>query len=77
MAIDTTRMPYRALPDDSDACAHCGSGLRWLVVGPDEVALGISFENEEAAEDLADNMSRAYLAGAQDALKSLQEGADA
>jgi hypothetical protein len=71
--IDTTKMPYTVEPDDSSFCVNCGTGRMWDVIGPDGVALGMSFGIESDAEDLADNLSRAYLAGAQAAIKTLQK----
>lgn len=71
MAINTEKLPYTVERGDWP-CADCGRGGTWDVVGPDGVALGISFGDEQHAHDRADELSRAYLAGAQDAIKSLQ-----
>jgi DNA-directed RNA polymerase subunit RPC12/RpoP len=70
--IDTTKMPYTVEVDDRETCPHCGSKRVWNVVGPDGVALGVSFGDKEDANEVADDLSRAYLAGAQAALKTLR-----
>lgn len=66
------KLPYTVEADDSKTCAHCGAGRTWDVVGPTGVALGRSFGDEEAASDLADDLSCAYLAGVRAAIKVWQ-----
>lgn len=51
--------PYR--PEiDQPSCDHCGRGATWHVVGPNNVADGRSWENEDDAEDLAAALNEAY-----------------
>jgi hypothetical protein len=71
--IDTTKLPYTVTADDSNRCECCGRGRTWEVVGPDGVALGIAYDNQSNADEFADDLSRAYLAGAQAAIKTLQQ----
>ena len=54
---------------DTNGCAHCGARRTWTIVGPDDVAIGRSFEDEESASDLAEDMNRAYWQGVEAALK--------
>lgn len=48
---------------DANGCGHCGAGRQWTVVGPDGVAIGQSFEDEEIADDIASYMNQAYWVG--------------
>lgn len=49
---------------DNNGCSHCGSGRTWNVIGPDGVALSTSYEDEDAAIDLADMLNEAFARGA-------------
>lgn len=71
--IDTTKMPYTVESDNSDECPYCLHGCKFDVIGPDGVALGVTFDDYDDARDHADGLSRAYLAGAQAAIKTLQK----
>ena len=48
---------------DTNGCDRCSHGKTWCIVGPDGVAGSQSFEDEEAASDLAEAMNEAYYAG--------------
>lgn len=53
---------------DMPACAGCGLGARYSVVGPDpkgsgDIAESTIYERQEDADDLAEAMNRAYRAG--------------
>lgn len=48
---------------DLNGCAECGAGRHWTVVGPDGVAIGRSFADEEFTSSLADDLNAAYFAG--------------
>jgi hypothetical protein len=56
------RVAYR-VEQDADGCACCGDGKSWVIVGPDEVALGTSYFHREDADDLAEDLNSAYEAG--------------
>ena len=56
--------PY-AVERSEDGCLHCGTGGTWDVIGPDDVAIGVSFHNRDDADEIAEWMSRAYWAGTQ------------
>ena len=56
------RQPY-TVEVDKPGCDHCGTGCQWTVVGPDDVAIGQSFEDKELADDIADYMNMAFDAG--------------
>ena len=45
------------------SCQTCRHGDMWNVVGPDDVAIGTSYEREEDAESMAEELSRAFLLG--------------
>lgn len=53
---------YRVEPKGK-ACQHCGLGEMWDVVDSDDVALGISYGSKEDAEEMADELNRAFLRG--------------
>lgn len=48
---------------DQNGCSHCGAKRTWCVIGPGDVALGMTFESEEEASDLAEFMNLAYDQG--------------
>jgi hypothetical protein len=54
---------YKVERDDSHECPTCGHGCIWEVVGPDDVALGVSYTDKEDADDVAEELSLAYEAG--------------
>lgn len=39
-------------------CDHCGASGEWTIMGPDGVTLGITFRDEDAAEDCLWALSR-------------------
>ena len=49
--------------EKADHCEACGRGGQWYVIGPDDVALSVSFDRKEDAEELAGHMSAAFDAG--------------
>lgn len=64
--------PYR-VEVEHGGCETCGDGKQWCVVGPDDVALGITFGVKEDAEELADMLSDAYVMGKRDVEKETAE----
>lgn len=54
--------PFR-VEVDKGGCERCGHGTQWTVVGPNETAIGQSFEDEELAGDIADYMNQGYRHG--------------
>lgn len=54
--------PYHVAVDEN-GCGHCGVGRQWTVVGPDGVACGTSWDEEEDADHFADQMNDAYWNG--------------
>ena len=48
---------------EESGCERCGHGTQWTVVGPDDVAISQSFEDQELAEDIAEYMNQGYRAG--------------
>ncbi len=44
-------------------CLACGRGREYRVIGPDDVAMGQTFEDEADAEEYAENLIAAYEAG--------------
>jgi hypothetical protein len=55
---------------DTAACEHCGVGETWNVIGPDGVALGIVYGEQDDAIETADMLSRAFALGREAALAS-------
>jgi hypothetical protein len=53
---------YRVEIEDQP-CSHCTRGTLFAVLGPDEIALGVTFEDKGEAQELADYMNLAYNAG--------------
>src|SRR5690242_13232260 len=53
------RTPYR-VEVDHDGCERCSCGRTWTIVGPDDYAIGQSFESQEDAEDLARLLNAAH-----------------
>lgn len=55
---------YRIEREKSDkSCKACRHGDMWDVVGPDDVAISVSYEREEDALDMADQLSMAFALG--------------
>jgi hypothetical protein len=48
---------------DSGGCERCAGGKTWTVIGPDGVAIGQSWEDEDHAADVADLMNQAFWQG--------------
>jgi len=48
---------------DDPGCAGCGARRAWTITGPDGVAIGTSWLDEECAQDICDLMNMAYDAG--------------
>jgi hypothetical protein len=48
---------------ESDGCEKCGHGAMWNVVGPDGTAISITYGDREDADDMAEQLSRAYEDG--------------
>ena len=55
--------PYVVEIDDGAMCRHCGHGRMWLVVGPGDVAEGISFADETDAHEYAGALNSAFNKG--------------
>lgn len=69
---ETEREPY-FIEVDTSGCQHCGAKRTWTIVGPDDVAIGRSFEDEETARDLAADMNTAYYAGRASAMLNIDK----
>jgi hypothetical protein len=52
-----------AVEPESPPCNECGRDNGFVVVGPDGIALGITFDIVDDAEDLADHLNAAYELG--------------
>jgi hypothetical protein len=57
---------------DTEGCAHCAGNRTWTIVGPDGVAIGSSWGDEEFAGDVADLMNMAYDAGKESELAQVE-----
>jgi hypothetical protein len=44
-------------------CEHCGAGKMWLIIDPDGIAGGTSYGDKEEADDLAQELNRAFHLG--------------
>lgn len=59
--------PYR-VEVERDGCEHCGAGRMWTVganeEGADLIFIGLGFDLQEDAEELAEYMNQAYCRGA-------------
>lgn len=60
---ESTREPYIVVEYGEESCPNCGSGKIWDVIGPDDVAISVSFHNRDDADEIAEWMSSAYKAG--------------
>ena len=61
--------PYR-VEKDKEGCQRCGAGFTWTVVDyAADTAVGVSYDDREVAEELADHMNMAYLAGVESTAK--------
>lgn len=60
-------MPVQATPpylvESVPGCPYCDLGHRWIVIGPDGVTVGASFNHEDRANTQAAEMNDAYAAG--------------
>lgn len=56
-------MPAYRVEIEKTGCQHCEAGRMWDVIGPDEMALGISYSLKEDADDMAEYMNMAYERG--------------
>ena len=54
--------PY-TIEIESDGCEKCGHGKQWAIMRPDGVCLGQTWENPEEAQQIADWMNEAFVAG--------------
>jgi hypothetical protein len=57
---------YRVVFDDDKGCTKCGHGLFYTIVSgtvEDEMGVGTSWSDKEAAEDICDLMNMAFDAG--------------
>lgn len=54
--------PFFVEPE-KDGCRRCGSGKSWNVIGPDDVALSTTFDDEDDAVHHAEILTEAYSAG--------------
>lgn len=55
---------------DNPGCAQCGAKKSWTVVGPDGYGSGVSYLDEEDADDQALALNDAYERGQADAKAS-------
>jgi hypothetical protein len=56
--------PFVVQPDKSKACKNCKAGTMFDVVyDPDDVALGTSYNSKDDAEDMAEELNRAFELG--------------
>lgn len=51
--------PYR-IEVDEERCQHCLRGATWNVIGPDGIALGVSYMEEDDAQDMATMLTNAH-----------------
>lgn len=58
--------PYR-LAIDLSGCSNCGASRSWTIIGPDDVGIGTSWEDEQFASDVKDLLNMAYDAGRENA----------
>jgi hypothetical protein len=58
----SAQRPYR-IERDKPKCSECKRDTGWNVIGPNDVALSLVFEDEEHARDYADDLNDAYEAG--------------
>ena len=58
---------------DSNGCGKCGHARTWMVVGPDGYDGSVSFEEEDEAQRLADDLSAAYYQGSRQSEKRISE----
>lgn len=66
--MSTPKMKFNTPPYvvevEQNGCEHCGQNKYWTVVfTPEDVALGQSWGEEEAAEDVASMLNDAYEKG--------------
>lgn len=54
--------PYFVEVDDN-GCSKCGAGRNWVVVDPEGIRGSTSYGLEEDAQDLAEDLNRAFNAG--------------
>lgn len=67
MSEQTDSGPYIVELDADNACSQCTSGIMYLVVfQPDDVAIGVSYDGSEDAEDIAAMLNSAYQRGFED-----------
>jgi hypothetical protein len=60
---------------ENDGCKECGAYKRWTVVGPEDTAIGMSFEIQEDAEELAEMLNGAVNEGQKALLAALEREA--
>lgn len=53
-------IPFYRLEVDDEGCPNCLSHKSWTIVGRDEIALGMTFEDRDEAAELADLLNDAY-----------------
>lgn len=72
MAAEPSPLPYRA-EVERDGCEHCGAGKQWEVYDRNDVGVGgMTFDDREEAEHLAEMLNDAYGHGQKSLLAALQ-----
>lgn len=48
---------------DNNGCPHCRAGRNYTVIGPDGLGCGTSYDDEEDAMHMAEELNAAYFTG--------------
>jgi hypothetical protein len=48
---------------EDPGCRNCGTGKTWAVVGPDGCTTGMSYGDEDDAQEQADDLNNAFVQG--------------
>ena len=59
---------------DDNGCKHCGRGRTYTIIGPNDVGLGTSYEDEEQASELCEMLNGAYYIGASNSPEPTERG---
>ena len=68
-AVDVVEENPYFVEVDNNGCRECGHGRNWVVVDPDGIRGGTSYGLEEDADDLAEDLNRAFNRGRNNSYK--------
>lgn len=70
----SNRKPAYRVEEEICGCSECGDKKTWHIIKPDGMALLIGFGEREVADEMAEELNRAYELGRESAEKKPAKG---